>query len=57
MPRTYAHACRGRKHYTSPGWEGSSHEASILADSLARSDGLKIPEGKFFLGDARYLSA
>ncbi|KAK1679473.1 hypothetical protein QYE76_040321 [Lolium multiflorum] len=26
-------------------WEGSTHDASILADSLSRSDGLQIPDG------------
>ena len=34
------------------GWEGSAHDASILAHSLSRPDGLQIPEGKFYLGDA-----
>ena len=71
VPRSEAHAYRGRKHYPSQnvlaavdfdmkftyvlaGWEGSAHDASILADSLSRPDGLKIPEGKFYLGDAGY---
>ncbi|KAK1681249.1 hypothetical protein QYE76_042097 [Lolium multiflorum] len=63
-------AFRGRKHYTSQnvlaavdfdmrftyvlaGWEGLAH-ASILANNLSRPDGLQNPEGKFYLGDARY---
>ncbi|XP_071685403.1 uncharacterized protein [Lolium perenne] len=40
--------------YVLVGWEGSAHDASILADSLSRPDGLQIPDGKFYLGDARY---
>ena len=40
--------------YVLAGWEGSAHDASILADSLSRPDGLQIPEGKFYLGDAGY---
>ncbi|KAK1615258.1 hypothetical protein QYE76_020775 [Lolium multiflorum] len=31
--------------YVLAGWEGSSHDVSILADSLSRPDGLQIPEG------------
>ncbi|KAK1678830.1 hypothetical protein QYE76_039678 [Lolium multiflorum] len=33
-------------------WEGSAHDASILAGSLSRPSGLQILEGKFYLGDA-----
>ncbi|XP_051202014.1 protein ALP1-like [Lolium perenne] len=40
--------------YVLAGWEGSAYDASILADSLSRPDGLRIPEGKFYLGDAGY---
>ncbi|KAK1696497.1 hypothetical protein QYE76_013194 [Lolium multiflorum] len=40
--------------YVLAGWEGSTHDASILADSLSRPDGLQIPDGKFYLGDAGY---
>ncbi|KAK1684703.1 hypothetical protein QYE76_045551 [Lolium multiflorum] len=40
--------------YVLAGWEGSAHDASILADSLSRPDGLQIPDGKFYLGDAGY---
>jgi hypothetical protein len=28
------------------GWEGSAHDALILADALEREDGLKVPRGK-----------
>ncbi|KAK1644650.1 hypothetical protein QYE76_062455 [Lolium multiflorum] len=31
--------------YVLAGWEGSAHDASILADSLSRPDGLQIPDG------------
>jgi hypothetical protein len=34
--------------------EGSAHDASILNDSLNRPDGIHLPEGKFYLGDAGY---
>jgi hypothetical protein len=34
--------------------EGSTHDASILANILERLDGLKIPEGMFYLADAGY---
>lgn len=28
------------------GWEGSAHDATILADALERDDGLRVPPGK-----------
>ncbi|WVZ83563.1 hypothetical protein U9M48_030695 [Paspalum notatum var. saurae] len=28
------------------GWEGSAHDALILADALERADGLTVPQGK-----------
>jgi hypothetical protein len=40
--------------YVLAGWEGSAHDACILNDSLNRPDGIHIPEGKFYLGDAGY---
>ncbi|XP_071676988.1 uncharacterized protein [Lolium perenne] len=40
--------------YVLAGWEASTHDASILADSLSRPDGLQIPDGKFYLGDVGY---
>ncbi|XP_051229967.1 protein ALP1-like [Lolium perenne] len=40
--------------YVLPGWEGSAHDARILTNSLSRPDGLQIPGGKFYLGDAGY---
>ncbi|KAL6595657.1 hypothetical protein ACP70R_047997 [Stipagrostis hirtigluma subsp. patula] len=35
--------------YVLAGWEGSAHDALILADALQRQDGLKVPQGKFYL--------
>ncbi|XP_023156871.1 uncharacterized protein [Zea mays] len=40
--------------YVLAGWEGSTHDALILADALEREDGLKVPQGKFYLVDAGY---
>jgi hypothetical protein len=40
--------------YVLTGWEGLAHDASILNDSLNRPDGIQLPEGKFYLGDACY---
>ncbi|XP_071683706.1 uncharacterized protein [Lolium perenne] len=34
--------------------EESAHDATILNDNLERADGLKVPEGKFYLADAGY---
>ena len=31
--------------YVLAGWEGSAHDATILADALERSDGLVVPAG------------
>ena len=31
--------------YVLAGWEGSAHDAHILADALAREDGLRISQG------------
>jgi len=31
--------------YVLAGWEGSAHDALILADALQRGDGLKVPQG------------
>ena len=32
--------------YVLVGWEGSAHDALILADAIQRDDGLKVPQGK-----------
>jgi hypothetical protein len=31
--------------YVLAGWEGSAHDALILADALERTDGLTVPQG------------
>ena len=31
--------------YVLAGWEGSTHNALILADAIERNDGLIVPEG------------
>ena len=35
-----------RYTYILDGWEGSSHDALILANAILREDGLKVPQGK-----------
>uniref|UniRef100_A0A2N9HZJ8 DDE Tnp4 domain-containing protein n=1 Tax=Fagus sylvatica TaxID=28930 RepID=A0A2N9HZJ8_FAGSY len=40
--------------YVLAGWEGSAHDSRVLDDALHRSRGLKISEGKYYLGDAGY---
>ncbi|KAG5225383.1 nuclease HARBI [Salix suchowensis] len=40
--------------YVLAGWEGSAHDSRVLADALSRSNGFKISEGKYYLGDAGY---
>jgi hypothetical protein len=31
--------------YVLAGWEGSAHDATILADALERENGLRVPPG------------
>jgi len=31
--------------YVLAGWEGSAHDALILADAIERNDGFTVPEG------------
>ncbi|KAF8393860.1 hypothetical protein HHK36_020058 [Tetracentron sinense] len=40
--------------YVLAGWEGSAHDSHILDDALSRPNGLRVPEGKYLLGDAGY---
>jgi hypothetical protein len=40
--------------YVLAGWEGSTHDATILPDGLERADGLKVPKDKFYVADAGY---
>ncbi|KAM0873886.1 hypothetical protein ACQ4PT_037771 [Festuca glaucescens] len=40
--------------YVLAGWEGTAHDALVLADALARERGLQVPQGKYYLVDAGY---
>ncbi|KAI5020273.1 hypothetical protein ZWY2020_045161 [Hordeum vulgare] len=40
--------------YVLAGWEGTTHDATVLVDALARERGLQVPKGKFYLVDAGY---
>ncbi|KAL5762226.1 hypothetical protein ACOSP7_018490 [Xanthoceras sorbifolium] len=58
----------GRSHYTTSrtcnfdlefiyvlsGWEGSAHDSKVLSDALSRRNGLKVPQGKYFLVDCGF---
>jgi hypothetical protein len=35
--------------YVLAGWEGSAHDALILANALERDDGLRVPPGTYDL--------
>uniref|UniRef100_A0A803KZ00 Transposase n=2 Tax=Chenopodium quinoa TaxID=63459 RepID=A0A803KZ00_CHEQI len=37
-----------------PGWEGSAHDGRVLRDAISRPNGLKVPQGCYFLVDAGY---
>ncbi|PPS13516.1 hypothetical protein GOBAR_AA07069 [Gossypium barbadense] len=41
--------------YVLAGWEGSAHDSRILSDALSRPRRIRIPEGKYYLADARYV--
>ncbi|XP_019158190.1 PREDICTED: uncharacterized protein LOC109154905 [Ipomoea nil] len=40
--------------YVLSGWEGSAHDSNLLSDSLSRRNGLKVPQGKYFLVDCGF---
>ncbi|WVZ76056.1 LOW QUALITY PROTEIN: hypothetical protein U9M48_024058, partial [Paspalum notatum var. saurae] len=40
--------------YVLAGWEGTAHDAVVLADALERVNGLRVPEGIFYLVDVGY---
>ncbi|XBH58001.1 hypothetical protein VPH35_079513 [Triticum aestivum] len=40
--------------YVLAGWEGSAHDATVLANALTRERGLQVPPGKYYLVDAGY---
>ncbi|KAK4709670.1 hypothetical protein R3W88_004183 [Solanum pinnatisectum] len=40
--------------YVLPGWEGSAADGRVLRDAIVRRNGLKIPEGNYYLCDRGY---
>ncbi|KAG6534859.1 hypothetical protein ZIOFF_008765 [Zingiber officinale] len=43
--------------YVLPGWEGSAHDGRMLRDDMIRSNGLKVPQGCYYLVDSGYCNA
>ncbi|XP_072055034.1 uncharacterized protein [Arachis hypogaea] len=41
--------------YVLAGWEGTASDSRILKDALSREHPLRIPEGKYYLGDAGFM--
>ncbi|KAH6759173.1 nuclease HARBI1-like protein [Perilla frutescens var. frutescens] len=40
--------------YVLSGWEGSTHDSKLLNDALSRTNGLQVPQGKYFLVDCGF---
>ncbi|KAH0684599.1 hypothetical protein KY289_022351 [Solanum tuberosum] len=40
--------------YVLPGWEGSAADGRVLRNAITRTNGLKIPEGNYYLCDGGY---
>ncbi|KAL7206911.1 hypothetical protein ACSBR2_019587 [Camellia fascicularis] len=40
--------------YVLPGWEGSAADSRVLRDAINQLNGLRIPNGYYYLVDARY---
>ncbi|GKB20547.1 hypothetical protein Tco_0854470 [Tanacetum coccineum] len=40
-----------------PSWEGSMHDGRVLMKAISRDGGLKVPQGGYYLVDARYCNA
>ncbi|KAL0000657.1 hypothetical protein SO802_014438 [Lithocarpus litseifolius] len=40
--------------YLLPGWEGSAADSRVLRDAISRRNGLKVPQGYYYLCDAGY---
>ncbi|KAG9446580.1 hypothetical protein H6P81_012708 [Aristolochia fimbriata] len=40
--------------YILGGWEGSANDARVLKDALNKPNGLKVPQGRYYLVDAGY---
>ncbi|RWR92276.1 putative nuclease HARBI1 [Cinnamomum micranthum f. kanehirae] len=45
-----------RFQYVLVGWEGSASDATVLFSALNRGDNLAVPDGKFYLMDAGFLT-
>ncbi|XP_035822306.1 uncharacterized protein [Zea mays] len=43
--------------YMLPGWEGSAHDGRVLRDAISRPNGLRVPQGCYYLVDAGYTNA
>ncbi|KAL6877204.1 hypothetical protein ACP4OV_012875 [Aristida adscensionis] len=43
--------------YILPGWEGSAHDGRVLRDAISRPNGLRVPQGCYYLVDAGYTNA
>ncbi|QHN81328.1 Putative nuclease [Arachis hypogaea] len=41
--------------YVLTGWEGTASDSKVLKNALSRDDNLKLPRGKFYLGDAGFM--
>ncbi|GAU43673.1 hypothetical protein TSUD_302360 [Trifolium subterraneum] len=42
--------------YVLPGWEGSAADSRVLRDAISRPNGLKVPQGYYYLCDAGYMN-
>uniref|UniRef100_A0A0V0IE85 Putative ovule protein n=1 Tax=Solanum chacoense TaxID=4108 RepID=A0A0V0IE85_SOLCH len=40
--------------YVLPGWEGSAADGRVLRDAVVRRNGLKVPQGNYYLCDGGY---
>ncbi|WVZ93119.1 hypothetical protein U9M48_039125 [Paspalum notatum var. saurae] len=40
--------------YVSAGWQRSAHDSTVLRHYLEHPNGLRVPEGKYYLADAGY---
>nr|XP_027120492.1 uncharacterized protein LOC113737458 [Coffea arabica] len=43
--------------YVLPGWEGSAHDGRVLRNAISRPNGLRVPQGCYYLVDAGYCNA
>lgn len=44
--------------YILAGWEGSAHDARVLADACGKKRGaFTVPRGRYYLGDAGYANS